>query len=86
MREQETYWTFKAPPTPEFSDLPTGAFVGTEKGWNSLSPGYRREIYRSAMKRQSAIENTVSEDAERLARADAKYHQSQVQIEARETL
>lgn len=51
MKKQESYWTYKAPDTPEFSDLPPGAFAGTEQGWNSLSPGYRREIYKSAMKR-----------------------------------
>lgn len=85
MREQEAYWTFKSPPTPEFSDLPAGAFGGTEAGWNSLSPGYRREIYRSAMKRQATAESIAS-DTERLSRADMKYRQSIVQIEAREAL
>lgn len=51
MKKQESYWTYKAPDTPEFQDLPAGAFAGTEQGWNSLSPGYRREIYKSAIKR-----------------------------------
>lgn len=52
MKKQESYWTYKAPPTPEFSDLPEGIFAGTEEGWNSLSPGFRREIYRSGMKKK----------------------------------
>jgi len=51
MKTQETYWTYKAPPTPELSDLPEGTFNGTEAAWHSLTPGMRREIYRSAMKR-----------------------------------
>lgn len=51
MKKQESYWTYKAPDTPEFSDLPEGAFVGDEQGFNSLSPGMRREIYRNAMKK-----------------------------------
>lgn len=51
MKRQEVYWTYRAPDTPEFKDLPEGTFAGTEEGWNSLSPGYRREIYRSAIKK-----------------------------------
>lgn len=51
MKTQERYWTYKAPPTPEFRDLPDGAFNGTEEAFNSFSPGMRREIYRSAMKK-----------------------------------
>lgn len=51
MKAKESYWTYKAPPVPEFHDLPPGSFAGTEKGFNSLSPGMRREIYRSAMKK-----------------------------------
>lgn len=51
MKKKENYWTYKAPDIPEYSDLPEGAFAGTEQGFNSLSPGMRREIYRSAMKK-----------------------------------
>lgn len=54
MKKQENYWTYKAPDTPEYDDLPQGAFAGTRESWLSLSPGYRREIYWSAMKK---IEN-----------------------------
>jgi hypothetical protein len=56
MKYQEKYWSYKAPPTPEFEDLPEGVFSGTREGWLSLSPGYRREIYRSAMKK---VENSA---------------------------
>ncbi len=53
MRKQEAYWTYCASEDmPELSDLPEGTFSGTEAQWNSLSPGFRREIYREAMRRQ----------------------------------
>lgn len=51
MKEKERYWTYKAPPVPEFSDLPPGTFAGNEQGFNSLSPGMRREIYKNSMKK-----------------------------------
>lgn len=91
MKKQETYWSFKAPDLPELSDLPQGTFAGTEAGWNSLSPGYRREIHRSAVKRASPqplpIETgPIAEDAARLERADALHRQAEVQIAAREAL
>lgn len=70
MKKQEGYWSFKAPDTPEFSDLPQGAFGGTEAGWSSLSPGYRREIYRSAIKATARAQEAVDVDLQRLARAD----------------
>lgn len=47
---QEPYWTYKAPPTPTVADLPPGAFSGTQREFESLSPGMRREIKRSAEK------------------------------------
>ena len=81
----ESYWTYKAPPTPNFCDLPAGTFAGDENGWMSLAPGFRREIYRDAMKRL-APQQTVEADAERLRRADDKHRQSEVQINARESL
>lgn len=44
----ESYWTYRpGTRTPAFSELPAGAFHGTEKQWESLSPGMRREIVRS---------------------------------------
>lgn len=52
MKKQEAYWTYRASSdTPELKDLPQGTFNGTEEQFNSFSPGMRREIYRSAMKR-----------------------------------
>jgi hypothetical protein len=39
----ESYWTYKAPPTP--SNPPPGSLM-TDKQWHSLSPGMRREIWR----------------------------------------
>jgi hypothetical protein len=41
--KQETYWTYKAPPTP--SDPPPNSKM-TDTEWRSLSPGMRREIWR----------------------------------------
>jgi hypothetical protein len=86
MKKQESYWSFRAPDTPEFSDLPEGTFAGTEQGWNSLSPGYRRTIWGEATKRRDREESAVAADAARLKRADELHHRSEVQIEARETL
>lgn len=48
MREQELYWSHKSPPTPEFRDLPLGTMVETGRK-NSLSPGFRRTIWREAI-------------------------------------
>lgn len=50
MKKPEKYWTYQAGDIPEVDDLPPGTFRGTEKDWQSLSPGMRREIYRQAMK------------------------------------
>lgn len=86
MRTHENYWGFRAPDTPEFGDLPAGTFAGTEAEWNSLSPGYRREIYRSALKQVDAVENVLEEDRQRLARADLKHEQGLTSILAREAL
>lgn len=85
MRKQESYWAFRASDIPELADLPEGTFAGTEAGWNSLSPGYRREIYRSATKKAAPVE-TVSHDQDRLDRADRKHEQSVKAIAAREAL
>ena len=51
MRKQESYWTYKAP---DLSDLPPGTFYGDEAQWRSLSPGFRRQIYRDALRRQAS--------------------------------
>lgn len=47
---QESYWTAKAGPTPTVNELPPGAFKGTQAEFESLSPGIRREIARTAEK------------------------------------
>jgi hypothetical protein len=49
MREQEKYWARKSPPTPEFRDLPPGTMAETWRGFDSLSPGFRRTIWREAV-------------------------------------
>lgn len=46
------FWSYKAPDTPRYEDLPAGAFGGTKEGWEQLSPGMRREIVRSFKKDQ----------------------------------
>ncbi len=46
------FWSYKAPDTPRYEDLPAGAFSGTKEGWEQLSPGMRREIVRSFKKDQ----------------------------------
>ena len=51
MLKQESYWTYKAGDIPDIEDLPEGTFAGTREQWVSLSPGMRREIYRSALRR-----------------------------------
>jgi predicted Fe-S protein YdhL (DUF1289 family) len=86
MKQPESYWLFKAPPTPELCDLPAGTFSGDERAWESLSPGYRRTIWQEAVKRRDRQQSAVAADVDRLARADAKHLQSQSQIAAREAL
>lgn len=80
MRAQEKYWGFRAPDTPELRDLPEGVFRGTEQEWESLPPGYRREIYKSLTRKHP------SPDDDRLQRADEKHEQSIRQIEKRASL
>ena len=122
MKQPDSYWTHKGPPIPEVGDLPPGTFGGKERGWNSLSPGMRRTIWRDEIQRearergfpedvlsrlrtatiagglssldgylmlfesQDAARQTIREDAERLARADAMHRQGEVQITAREAV
>jgi len=86
MRKQESYWGFRAPDTPELADLPEGIFAGTEEGWASLPPGYRRTILREAKKRIEREETAIAEDVARQRRADDLHRKSEVQITARESL
>lgn len=64
MRTPEGYWTRKGPPLPEARDLPEGEFSGNERDWQSLSPGYRRTIWRNALHREAVgrglSEKTIS--------------------------
>jgi hypothetical protein len=43
----KSFWSYQAPDTPSVSDLPKGAFKGTQQEFESLSPGMRRELARS---------------------------------------
>lgn len=86
MRKQESYWSFRTSDIPELSDLPAGTFAGTEAGWDSLSPGYRREIYRSTLKKTAPVETAMEADLERISRADMKHEQGLAAIKAREAL
>ena len=61
MLEQEKYWTRKGPPIPEEKDLSAGTFRGGGSGWESLSPGMRREIWRDAIRRE-AVERGLPQD------------------------
>lgn len=53
MRAPENYWTRKGPHIPEVKDLPPGACAAGGRGWESLSPGMRREIWRDAIRREA---------------------------------
>ena len=66
MRPAEPYWMRKGPPIPEARDLPHGAFNGTESGFGSLSPGYRREIWRDAILREARERDLSAEIIYRL--------------------
>lgn len=119
MKMPEPYWTYQGAPTPEVRDLPAGTFSGAHWGWESHSPGMRREIWRQAIlldaqerrlsaetigrlktalisgalssldeylmafERSDAARPTIQEDVDRLQRADAMHHKSEVQIAAR---
>ena len=49
-----SYWTYQpCEPTPTVDDLPPGAFAGTQAEFETLTPGMRREIARSARKRNA---------------------------------
>lgn len=50
-----SFWSYQAStPTPSYDDAKTSGAIGdkmTEAGWESLTPGMRREIVRSHAKR-----------------------------------
>ncbi len=61
MKAQENYWTYRAASdTPDLRDLPPDTFAGDEAAWHKLSPGFRREIYRYAIKRAEAQAREVT--------------------------
>ena len=63
MRVPESYWTRKGPHIPEAKDLPPGVCAARGRGWESLSPGMRREIWRDAIRRE-AIGRGLSPDTQ----------------------
>ncbi|AKF13271.1 hypothetical protein PHIN3_4 [Sinorhizobium phage phiN3] len=52
----ESYWTYRAPAPPE---TPPPDSKMTQAAWYSLSPGMRREIWRSYERRQKRNERTL---------------------------
>lgn len=54
MKRPRSFWSYQAAtPTPSVQEaIRAGAFRGTEQQWEQLSPGMRREIVRSALKRR----------------------------------
>lgn len=53
-----SFWSYKAPPTPSYDEAKACGAISdkmTEAGWQSLTPGMRREIVRSALKRVSSV-------------------------------
>lgn len=55
-----SFWSYQAgSPTPSAAEaVALGAFRGTDHEWQQLSPGMRREIVRSNLKRQPANKNS----------------------------
>lgn len=56
-KEPESYWEYKSGPIPTFEGLDPGVFKGTQKQWESLSPGMRQEIVRSHEKQAAKSVN-----------------------------
>jgi hypothetical protein len=46
----QNFFSYQAPPAPDFRDVPASAFKGTRKEWESMTPGMRREIARTHAK------------------------------------
>lgn len=46
------FWSYKAPDALDFESLPAGVINCDRDGWESLSPGMRREIVRDYWRRQ----------------------------------
>lgn len=87
----ETYWLWKAAsPTPSFAGLPEGCFRGTQKQFESLSPGMRREILRDFRRREKErYDRLVLQTWDDVEHADKRQmldRKADVQIKARERL
>lgn len=50
MTNRNSFFHYNAPEPTDFANLPAGAFNGTREEWESLTPGFRREIVRTAQK------------------------------------
>lgn len=88
---EETYWSWKpGSPTPSFAGLPEGCFKGTQKQFESLSPGMRREILRDFQRREkqryNALVSQTFEDFERADRRQLLDRKAEVQLAAKQRL
>lgn len=66
MRTPEAYWSRKGPPIPDESDLPEGTFKSSGRGFDSLSPGMRRQIWRDAVIREAQARGLPDDTISRL--------------------
>jgi len=88
----EAYWIYQAStPTPShWEAVELGCFKGTEAGWHSLTPGMRREIVRSAKRKQDAAQKALVleafDDFEHQDRRSFLDRRSEVERAARQRL
>lgn len=87
----ESYWTYKSSfPTPAFEALPAGCFKGTQKQFESLSPGMRKEIVRDFKRREKAayadLVMSKFEDAEHITKREQLQRAAEVNAKAKEQL
>lgn len=87
----ENYWAYKSDtPTPSYDCLPAGCFKGTQKQFESLSPGMRREILRDFKRREKERYGDLVMGAwdqqEHAVRLDQKQRAAEVNAKARELL
>lgn len=88
---EESYWTYKSSfQTPSFDALPVGCFKGTQKQFESLSPGMRREILRDHQRREKAkyadLGMSKFDAAEHVDRREQKQRAAEVNAKAKERL
>lgn len=87
----ESYWTYKSTiPTPSFASLPAGCFNGTQKQFESLSPGMRKEILRDFKRREKERYGELVMETwdrqEHAVRRDRKQRAAEVNAKAKELL